>query len=222
MATYTVLTEHEFQLAHEAAEWRLIALLFECPGDAWRTQVLSLAKEVGDPELKEAAESAQQEAEEGLFHYVFGPGGPAPAREATYHQTVELGYLISGLQSYYNAFAFQPRTEEAPDHVSVETAFVSYLKLKELYALRCGDQSRAITAAEAAKLFIADHLSNIAEPLCAHLQDSGIDYLSKAALALARRVGPRAGGLALLPIVRSEEAEEEFGCETSASRVEED
>ena len=222
MATTTVLNERECQLARDAAEWRLISLLFECPSNAWRTRVAALAKEVGHPELKAAAESALREADEGLFHYVFGPGGPAPAREATYHQTVELGYLMSDLQSFYNAFEFRPQTEEAPDHVSVETSFIAYLKLKELYALCCGDQSCATTAAEAAKRFIADHLLNLAEPLDARLQDSGIDYLSKAALALARRIGPRAGGLASLPIVRCDEAEEEFGCETSASGVEEE
>ena len=216
-ATDTILTESEFQLAQEGAEWRLIALLFECPADTWRAQVASLGKEVGDPELKAAAESGQQEAEEGLFHYVFGPGGPAPAREATYHQTVELGYLMSGLQSYYNAFAFQPRTEESPDHVSVETAFVSYLKLKELYALRCDDQSCATIAAEAAKQFIADHLSNIAEPLRARLQDSGIDYLSKAASALAHRVGSAPRAPSPLPVLHEADTEEEFGCENARS-----
>lgn len=215
MFTNTILNEREFQLAHEAAEWRLMALLFECPGDAWRAQISSLAKEVGDPELKAAAQSAQQEADEGSFHYVFGPGGPAPAREATYHQTVELGYLMSELQSFYNAFAFQPRTEEAPDHISVETGFIAYLKLKELYAMRCDDQSCATTAAEAAKLFIDNHLSNLAEPLCARLQDSGIDYLSKAASALTSRVGPAARSASPFPIVQEDATEEGFDCTSS-------
>jgi len=32
----------------------------------------------------------------------------APPREATYHETVQLGYLMSELQAYYNAFAFRP------------------------------------------------------------------------------------------------------------------
>ena len=212
MSTNMMLNEHEFQLAHEAAEWRLISLLFECPSDSWRTQVTALAKEVGDPELKAAAQSAQQEAEEGSFHYVFGPGGPAPAREATYHQTVELGYLMSELQSFYNAFAFQPKTQEAPDHVAVETDFIAYLKLKELYAMRCDDGSCATTAAEAARLFIENHLSNVAEPLCARLQESGVDYLSKAASALAARVGPPVHATSFLPIVQEAETEDDLDC----------
>lgn len=217
MATRTVLNERELQLAHEIAEWRLIALLFECPSDSWQTQVSALAKEVDDPELKAAAESAQREADEGLFHYVFGPGGPAPAREATYHQTVELGYLMSDLQSFYNAFAFRPRTDEPPDHVGVETAFVAYLKLKELYALRCDEPEHATVAADAAKQFIAAHLSNIAEPLSGRLEESGVDYLGRTSSALAHRVGPPPQAPSAFPILEEADANEEFGCESPHS-----
>lgn len=212
MTTNVVLSGHELQLAHEIAEWRLIALLFECPAESWRVQISNLVKETNDPELKAAAESAQREGDEGLFHYVFGPGGPAPAREATYHQTVELGYLMSDLQSFYNAFAFRPRTDEAPDHVCVETAFVAYLKLKELYAFRCDEPEHAAVAADAAKQFIAAHLSKIAEPLSRRLEDSGIDYLSGAASALVRRVGPSAQGPSPFPILQEADADGEFGC----------
>ena len=118
-----------------------------------------------DSELESAAEDALQEASEGLFHYAFGPGGPAPVREATYHQTVELGYLMSELQAYYNAFAFEPRTAEPPDHISVEAGFIAYLKIKELYALRCEDETRAATASESAQRFLQDHLAIVAQPL---------------------------------------------------------
>ena len=217
MTRNIALSERELHLAHEIAEWRLIALLFECPGESWRVQVSNLAKEVNDPELQAAAESAQMEADEGLFHYVFGPGGPAPAREATYHQTVELGYLMSDLQSFYNAFAFCPRTDEAPDHVCVETAFVAYLKLKELYALRCDEPQHAAVAADAAKQFIAAHLSNIADPLCGRLQESGVDYLAKASSALAHRVGAPPRAPSPFPILQEADANEEFGCASSES-----
>lgn len=212
MATNTVLNARELQLAHEATEWRLISLLFECPNESWRSQISALAKQISDTELLSAAETAQQEADEGLFHYAFGPGGPAPAREATYHLTVELGYLMSELQAFYNAFAFHPRTEEAPDHVSVETAFIAYLKLKELYALRCGDENAAATAFESAQRFLQEHLANLAQPLSDRLQDSGITYLYKAASALAHRVGLPPKESSPFQILQENEAEEEFGC----------
>jgi hypothetical protein len=47
----------------------------------------------------------------------------------SYHQTVQLGYLLSELQAYYSAFAFQPLTNEPPDHVSVETGFIAFQPL---------------------------------------------------------------------------------------------
>jgi len=120
-----VLGQREILLAQDAAEWRLLSLLFECPTPEWRVQVTALMHEVTDTDLKSAAQDALDEASEGLFHHTFGPGGAAPPREATYHQTVQLGYLMSELQAYYNAFAFRPVTNEPPDHVSVETGFIA-------------------------------------------------------------------------------------------------
>jgi nitrate reductase assembly molybdenum cofactor insertion protein NarJ len=212
MTQPAVLNQRELQLAKEAAEWRLLSMLFECPKDAWRTQLPALAAEVEDLELKSAAEDALAEASEGLFHHTFGPGGPAPAREATYHQTVQLGYLMSELQAYYNAFAYRPQTAEPADHVSVETGFIAYLKLKEVYALACEDEERAATAAESAQRFNEEHLANIAQPLAERLKDSGIRYLSKAAMVLSRRVGPPPKARSPLPILQNDQDESEIEC----------
>ena len=212
MTTPAVLNERELHLAKEAAEWRLISLLFECPGPQWREQVTALMNEVADAELQSAAHDALEEAGEGLFHYTFGPGGPAPAREATYHQTVQLGYLMSELQAYYNAFAFHPVTAEAPDHVSVETGLIAYLKMKEAYALACQDEERAATASESAQRFIEDHLTNLAQPLAERLEGSGIRYLATASAALLRRVGPSKVVPSPLPILQEEPQEGAFAC----------
>lgn len=216
MTTRAVLNERALHLAKEAAEWRLISLLFECPDSKWREQVTALMNEVADAKLQSAAHDALEEAGEGLFHYAFGPGGPAPAREATYHQTVQLGYLMSELQAYYNAFAFQPVTAEAPDHVSVETGFIAYLKMKEAYAVACQDEERAVTAAESAQRFIEDHLTNLAQPLAERLEGSGISYLAKASAALLRRVGPQKVVLSPLPILQKEPQESAFACGESS------
>jgi nitrate reductase assembly molybdenum cofactor insertion protein NarJ len=212
MATNVAFTEGELKLAREAAEWRLLSLLFECPRELWKLQISALAQEVADPDLKSAVEHGCQEADEGLFHYAFGPGGPAPVREATYHLSVELGYLMSELQAFYNAFAFRPRTAEAPDHVSVEVGFVAYLKLKKLFALRCGDENAAATASESTQRFVQEHLANIAQPLSDRLQESGITYLAKAASALSRRVGPPITVTTPFPILQNDESEEHFAC----------
>ncbi len=194
----------------EAAEWRLLSLLFSCPEGDWRKHVKALMREVSDPGLKSAARHALKEAGEGLFHHTFGPGGPAPAREASYHHTVQLGYLMSDLEAYYNAFAFTPATAEPADHVSVETAFVAYLRLKQAYALSCGDEERAAVTAESADRFLQEHLANIAQDLATRLDESGIPYLAKAGESLMRRVGPPPRTASVLPILN--EGQPATGC----------
>ncbi len=176
-------------LLEDAVGWRLLSILFECPSGSWHEMLSSLSSISADPELKEAAEAAQTEASEGLYHSIFGPGGPAPAREVSYHKSVEFGGLMSELARYYDAFGYQPETQEPGDHVAVEAGFVGYLCLKEAYAWACQDADRAAITADAAKHFIEDHLSNVAEPLAAALERSGVRYLRLAGQALSRRAG---------------------------------
>src|SRR6476469_237535 len=78
MRENTVLGQDELRLAQEAAEWRLLSLLFECPTADWPTQISALIHDVADIEIKSAAQDALEQASEGLFHHTFGPGGPAP------------------------------------------------------------------------------------------------------------------------------------------------
>ncbi|MCC6364270.1 MAG: molecular chaperone TorD family protein [Bryobacterales bacterium] len=187
-------------LIQQAAEWRLISLLFECPaGDGWHGQVAALGDSVEDPVLRGAAKAAGKEASEGLYHSTFGPGGPAPAREVSYHDNIQLGYLMSELVQYYQAFAYAPKTEEAEDHVSVEAGFIGYLRLKEAYALAVEDAESAAVTASAAKQFLEDHLSRMAQPLAASLAESGIPYLAGAAEALFARVGASKALPVILP-----------------------
>lgn len=177
-------------LLTQSAEWRLLGLLFECPDSRWRAQIGALAREVADPLLQQAARTAVEEASEGDFHSIFGPGGPAAPREASYHETVQLGYLLSEITAYYNAFCFQPDTLEAIDHVSVEAGFVSYLYLKLAFAQASSDSQAAGRTRDAAAAFLRDHLSRIGAPLAAALANSGIPYLASAGQALAARTGP--------------------------------
>jgi nitrate reductase assembly molybdenum cofactor insertion protein NarJ len=176
-------------LLREAAEWRLISLLFECPKGDWRALVKNLADEITDIELKTAAEFALVEASEGLYHAVFGPGGPAPAREISYRDWVQPGYLLSELAAFYDAFSYRPSLSETPDHIAVETGFISYLKLKEAFARECKERENARMTAEAAQKFIAGHLAKTTEPMTKILATSDIEYLALASAALFKRVG---------------------------------
>jgi nitrate reductase assembly molybdenum cofactor insertion protein NarJ len=177
------------ELLAEAAGWRLLSLLFDCPGKAWREQVGKLAEEVNDPELRSCARLALEQATEEFHHSTFGPGGPAAPREVSYCDMLQLGYLISELEAYYGAFAYHPVTGEAPDHISVESGFLSFLQMKQAFAHASGNLKHAAVTAEAAGRFVGEHLSRIARPLAEQLVHSGLQYLAEAARALCKRVG---------------------------------
>lgn len=207
-------------LLNEAAEWRLISLLFDCPKRDWFRQVALLGEQVSDKRLAKAARSAQDEATEGLFHSVFGPGGPAPGREVSYRSWVEPGQLLSEISSYYAAFGYKTSTDEVPDHVAVESGFMGYLCLKELYARECGDTVNAEITADAARSFADDHLSKYAEKLSSLLSGSGIEYLECAGESLFARVGPDKDKNKLreaaLPVLAADEDEAMFECGVAA------
>lgn len=202
----------ENKLLREAAQWRMTALLFECPSDEWKREVANLASEVGNKDLKMAADHAQSEGSEGLYHATFGPGGPAPPREVTYRSWVQPGYLLAELSAFYDAFAYKPKTPDVPDHVAVEAGFIAYLKLKTAFATAGGDTEAATVSAEAAEKFVSDHITKYAEKLAASLEFSGIKYLALAGKSLFELAGkdPDAARTPL-PVIQRAEADE-FTC----------
>lgn len=203
----------EQRLLGEATEWRLISLLLESPREGWWAQLTALASETADPDLRSGVQAAQEEANEGLYHSLFGPGGPAPPREVSFRGWVQPGQLLAELAAYYDAFSYSPRIDEVADHVSVEAGFVAYLRLKEAYALACSNEEHALVTADAARRFIEEHLAPMAQPLAAALRDSGVAYLAYAGEALLRRTGPpRSDTQArLLPVLQEDESVFECG-----------
>lgn len=188
MSNEALLPTHATEeLLRDAAEWRLIGLLLECPRDDWFTQVAALSAEVGDEQLRQAALQAQQQASEGLYHTNFGPGGPAAPREVSYHDSLLAGQTLAPLRAQYEAFGYAATLEEAPDHIAVEAGFMAYLRLKEAYALHAGAQDDAEITAQAAQDFLQNRLSAIAGPLAEILSCSGIGYLELVAAALRKR-----------------------------------
>lgn len=187
----TVTLSPEVQsLLQEAAEWRLLGLLFECPSPEWKQRIAALAAETAAGDLRESAAAALRDAAEEVFHSLLGPGGPAPGREASYRHSLELGRLMSELAACYLAFGYAPPAAEPPDHVSVEAGFMGYLRLKQACALACGETENTCLARGAAERFRRDHLSTVAQPLSESLSRSGEPYLDLAARALLRRTGP--------------------------------
>jgi nitrate reductase assembly molybdenum cofactor insertion protein NarJ len=190
------LDARQQELLQQAAAWRLLGLLFECPSPAWRRHIRALAREVHERGLRMAAYAALKQAGEGLYHSTFGPGGPAPCREAACRPAVELGSLLADLEGFYQAFGYQPRNSEPPDHVAIETGFVSFLCLKQAYAIATGNQEAAEVTCKAAGRFVQDHLQLLAGPLAAALHHAPISYLRLAGEELCRRTGARPEALA--------------------------
>jgi TorA maturation chaperone TorD len=178
-------------LLHDAAEWRLLGRLLECPSPGWHAEVAALGGEVTLEPLRIASEQARDEASEGLYHALCGPGGPAPPREATYHQSVELGTLLSEIAGEYAAFGYDPKTNEPLDHIAVETGFLAYLRLKEAFARAKKDDEAAETTNRAARRFVADHLSKMAGTFAELVSHSGVEYLTAASSLLAARMPPK-------------------------------
>jgi nitrate reductase assembly molybdenum cofactor insertion protein NarJ len=188
----------------EAAAWRMIGLLFECPHESWLDELQALTAEVANEELREAAECAAQAASEGLYRTTFGPGGPAAPREVSYRDSLLAGQILGELRAQYEAFAYAPALQEPPDHVAVMAGFMGYLNLKDAYARLDAAETQAETAASAAERFAAEHLSVMAQSLAESLALSGIRYLELASRALLRRTGP-AGSLPMF--VESEDGD---------------
>lgn len=213
MSTRTVADARTTDLLREAASWRVLGRLFECPDDHWRADLALLTRELNVEELVQLHAVIDDDATPGQYHSVFGPGGPAPAREASYHESIELGSLMSELAAYYHAFCYAPRNGEPLDHVAVEINFVSYLKFKEAYAHAQGHDEQADIVARAASAFVTDHLARIAAPLARLLASSSLHYLARGSALLAERVGPASGPIRL-PIVtpRVPDDEEDFTC----------
>ena len=178
------------EVLRDAAEWRMIQLLFSRPVNDWSEEVASLAQEIRDVDLVAAARVSGTEASVGLFDTTFGSGGPAAPREVSYRICLDAGAFLSELSAFYTAFCFRPSPTEPPDHVNVETGFVGYLYLKKLYALQRADVDQQSVVADAIELFVRDHLAVFAGQLTRSLQHSGVEYLSLAASSLLRRVGP--------------------------------
>ncbi|HWP66158.1 MAG TPA: molecular chaperone TorD family protein [Candidatus Limnocylindria bacterium] len=198
-----------------AADWRLLGLLLERPRPGWADEVRALARETRDAKIRQAAAAARG-ASEGQYLALLGPGGAASPREAAYCGMRDPAAVLADVERFYRAFAFAARTEDPPDHVAVEVAFVAYLHLKEAFALEAGDAEAAETTRAARTAFVADHLATTVRGL--------EDRLPPAFGAPAvRAVGELAGRVPLLPPGTTPAAGDEplecGACVTGAKRL---
>jgi nitrate reductase assembly molybdenum cofactor insertion protein NarJ len=186
MSAPTAAYEH---VLRDAAEWRLLGLLFEYPREGWRDEVGGLLAEVADPVLRQAGLEASTSGRAGAYLALLGPGGTVSPREAGHAPLQDPGRILADIAAFYDAFQYRPRPEEPADHVAVQAGFLGYLKLKEAFARARAAADEAEMAAGAAETFRVRHLAVMAEPLARRLAGTEPGYLALAAEALLRRAG---------------------------------
>lgn len=176
------------ELLEEAVQWRLLALLLSRPNPERKDDVEALAKEVHDPALAATARGWCDNAREGPYLHLLGPGGLVPARAVAYRGFADPGWLLADIARYHEAFGFHARAEEPLDHIATLAEFVSYLVLKEAYARDCGHTEAAAVTRGATEQFVAEHLTPVAARLAERLDTCGATEWSAAAHLIAARV----------------------------------
>jgi|YNPNPStandDraft_1061719.scaffolds.fasta_scaffold09843_5 TorA maturation chaperone TorD len=152
---------HWSALLKEARWYRIFSLCFQPPRPSLRNELRDLFSETGSGKerLWTLIEQSGFEAE---HHYVLGSGGPCSPCESAY-----LGRALGGTErimadvaGFYRAFAFHahPEITEPVDHIAVELSFLSFLALKEAYALYRADARSRTVCREARERFNHDHL----------------------------------------------------------------
>lgn len=210
-----MVEEQVSRLLAEAAEWRLLGLLFEYPDAAWRQRLETLLPDVRQESMRALGRAALDYSTEGLHIALFGPAGTVPVREVTYQGGVQFGYLMAELSAYYEAFGYRSGIDEADDHFAVELGFAAYLKMKQALAAAAGDDERAAVTADAAAAFRKDHLAVLAEPVAKGLENFAPDYLAEAGSYILEQTGPPPRSS--YPLSASFDEDEETSCGPSAA-----
>jgi TorA maturation chaperone TorD len=171
----------------ESAEWHLLGKLLSRPRPGWHGEVRSLAGEIANSDICGAAEAAVTAREE-TYLRLLGPGGVVSPREVAYQKQGDFGHILADIAGFYEAFAYHPDAEDPIDHVSVQAGFAAYLRLKEAYARRSGNDEAAARTSGARIEFLQPHLGSFAEQFARRLEPHAPDYLARAARALADKV----------------------------------
>jgi hypothetical protein len=97
--------------------------------------------------------------------------------------------ILSELSTYYKAFAYDPASENPPDHIAVEAGFIGYMKLKEAYARSIGNGEGEGRTLRATEKFLQTHLREFSTSLATRLEEKAPGYLADAAKCLTRMTG---------------------------------
>lgn len=174
-------------LLSEASEWRLLSLLLSRPTGERKQEVLQLISDPIATRLGKVARAWCENADEGSYLHLLGPGGLVPAREVAYRPFADPGWVLADIGHYHQAFGFTPTTEEPADHIAVLADFVAYLLLKETFGRESDDELAAVTR-EAMDRFVDEHLVPVAARMADRLEACGAVNWSAAARLLAEKI----------------------------------
>jgi len=176
------------QLLRDAAQWHLLALLLARPTAERKAEARSLANEVGAADLGAVTGAWCDNASEGAYLQLLGPGGLVPAREVAYRPFADPGWVLSDIARHHQAFAFHPGAEEPADHISVLADFVSYLLVKEAYARENTQRGEDELTRNTRQRFVEEHISPVAGRIAERLEACGASDWGAAARILADKV----------------------------------
>lgn len=129
-------------------------------------------------------DTAQWENE---YNALFATKVLCPPSEGSYH-LAERGPVLGDVSAFYKAFELNFLVKEGPpDHIKMELAFLSYLSLKEAYAVENGMLQESEITAQAQKSFLKDHLGRWGESFALRLaQNSSLPFYKELASALCQ------------------------------------
>lgn len=176
------------ELLAEAAQWHLLSLLLSRPTVERKGEVSALGDEIAPPRLRQAAHAWLENAEEGAYLRLLGPGGHVAARAVAYRPFADPGWMLADIRRHHEAFGFHPAAEEPVDHIAVLADFVAYLLLKEAYARECGEDPDAAVTRGAMERFVEEYLVPMTARVAERLEACGADDWSAAARLIAEKI----------------------------------
>ena len=177
-------------LAEQAAQWALIRLLLERPGNEWRQQLQREAGNIVDPELTSAAEMAQAEGNDYYHGILFGAAGLLTSRDSEYRFERDRGAVIRDLQGMKERFGFRWDGSEPADHILALVGLMAHIVKLQAEAVEEGHIGEALYLEGVAEWLRRGHLAWFAEQIATALIGTRVCYLSHVAHALEQRVLP--------------------------------
>lgn len=152
---------HLFRALLRADIYRILAIGFDEPNAERLGELRELIAELHplDPILDSLYELSVMSPDlPAEYNDLFCTKVLCPPYEGSYLLT-ERGAVLGDVSAFYKAFELKFLTREGPpDSIKMELAFLSYMALKEAYALENKLLSEAQTTFEAQAKFIRDHL----------------------------------------------------------------